>query len=63
MDVKWRKSERSDANGGNCVELACIHRDRAAVRDSKNPKGGALIFGRHEWAAFLEGVKSGAYDI
>lgn len=29
----WRKSSRSGAEGGNCVELTYV----GAVRDSKNP--------------------------
>jgi hypothetical protein len=58
MDVKWRKAARSDANGGNCVELARI-RDRTAVRDSKNPQGPILKYDRRDWAKFLVRVKRG----
>ncbi|GDY32819.1 DUF397 domain-containing protein [Gandjariella thermophila] len=53
--AKWRKSSRSN-NGGNCVEVA-FGGTEVAVRDSKNPGGAVLIFGRGQWDAFLAGVK------
>jgi hypothetical protein len=28
MDLKWRKSTRSDANGGACVEIAVVEQRR-----------------------------------
>jgi Domain of unknown function (DUF397) len=30
---------------------------RRAVRDSKDPDGGALVFGTGEWLAFVERMK------
>ncbi|MFC7331453.1 DUF397 domain-containing protein [Marinactinospora rubrisoli] len=56
-NAAWRKSSYSNANGGDCVEVA----DLAAsigVRDSKHPEQGHLTFARSEWAAFLRDVKS-----
>lgn len=58
--VTWRTSTRSGANG-NCVEVAKL-RDAVAVRDSKHPTGPALVFTRHEWAAFISGAKEGEFD-
>lgn len=59
----WRKSTRSDGNGGNCVEVARNLPGIVAVRDSKNPTGPALIFTPAEWEAFLGGTKDGEFDL
>lgn len=34
-----------------------------AVRDTKNPDGGTLIFTRAEWDAFIGGAKDGEFDL
>lgn len=58
--ARWFKSSYS-ANGADCVEVA-ITAHLVAVRDSKNPTGPILTFTRHEWAAFLAGVKDNEFD-
>jgi hypothetical protein len=59
----WRKSSRSNGNGGNnCVAVAFLGDGATAVRDSKNPAGPALVFTRDEWDAFVGGVKDGEFD-
>ena len=61
--LTWRKSTRSDSNGGACVEVADLHDGGAAVRDSKDRGNGPiLVFTSHEWASFLGGVKDGEFD-
>ncbi|WP_204456131.1 DUF397 domain-containing protein [Actinokineospora baliensis] len=45
----WRKSSFSVENG-QCVELAALT-DGLAIRDSKNPTGGALRFPASSWRA------------
>jgi hypothetical protein len=46
----WRKSSRSNGNGGaNCVEVAVLEAE-VAVRDSKDPHGPALVFAAIESA-------------
>jgi hypothetical protein len=47
----WRKSSYSDANGGNCVEVANTTR-AVIVRDTKDPDGAALIFSVEAWTTF-----------
>ncbi|MGH3978183.1 MAG: DUF397 domain-containing protein [Pseudonocardiaceae bacterium] len=58
----WRKSSRSNGQGGNCVEVADLDGGHRAVRDSKNPTGPALIFTPTGWAAFTAGVRDGEFD-
>nr|WP_258341969.1 DUF397 domain-containing protein [Saccharopolyspora gregorii] len=53
--VVWRKSSYSGQGGGACVELASV-RSAVGVRDSKDPDGPALLFGRSAWAAFVRGL-------
>ncbi|GAB3210356.1 DUF397 domain-containing protein [Marinactinospora thermotolerans] len=58
LSAPWRKSSYSNGNGGNCVEVADLH-DATAVRDSKHPDGGHLVFTATEWSAFLTTLKHG----
>ena len=53
--VAWQKSSYS-GNGGNCIEIA-MRPGAVAVRDSKNPDGGLLMFSAAKWAAFLADVR------
>ncbi|MET8154399.1 DUF397 domain-containing protein [Actinoplanes sp. NPDC049668] len=59
----WKKSSRSNGNGGNnCVEVAFLD-TVVAVRDSKNPTGPALIFNPSNWTEFVNSAKSGEFDL
>ena len=58
--ANWFKSSRS-ANNGQCVEVAFVD-DQVAVRDSKNPSGPALLFGQHEWSAFIAGIAADEFQ-
>lgn len=64
--MKWRKSSRSNGNGGNnCVEVAQTDDGMVAVRDSKQngrKHQAFLIFTPAEFLAFLDGAKSGEFD-
>lgn len=60
-DLHWRKSSFS-ADNGTCVELAPLADGRVAVRDSKNPNAGALLFTRPEMLAFVRGARAGEFD-
>ncbi len=58
--LNWRKSTFSGANG-DCVEVA--ERGRlVAVRHSKEPEQGTLLYTRSELAAFIRGCKAGEFD-
>jgi hypothetical protein len=57
----WRKSSHSDQEGGNCVEVAELF-SAIAVRDSKDPDGPKLAFGRGAFSALARDIRSGRYD-
>ena len=54
----YKKSSYS-GNSGNCVAVARNLPGVAAVRDSKNPEGGALVFTVAQWRAFTDGIAAG----
>jgi D-aminopeptidase len=60
-DGRWRKSATSGT--GACVEVAFVGADEVLVRDSKKPDGPVLRFDHAEWKAFLEGARSGEFDV
>jgi hypothetical protein len=57
----WHK-QWSGGNGGNCFETMKLADGRVAVRQSADPDGPALIYTCGEFAAFIEGAKSGQAD-
>jgi hypothetical protein len=59
----WRKSTRSDNGGASCVEVAKNLPGVVGVRDSKDRSGPALTFTPEQWAAFVDGVKDGEFDL
>jgi hypothetical protein len=61
-NLEWYKATASNPSG-NCVEVAKLPDGGAAVRHSKNPEGGQLVFTRDEFVAFLDGVKGGEFDL
>lgn len=56
-ETVWRKSSYSGSYENDCVEVARAERV-VAVRDSKNPDGPVLAFGRTGWRGFVSGLKS-----
>jgi Domain of unknown function (DUF397) len=52
----WQKSSRSGGNGGQCVEVARNLPGIVAVRDSKDPAGGAMVVSREEWRGFMREI-------
>ena len=47
----WRTSTHSDANGGNCVEVADTP-SAVLVRDTEHRDGVTLTFSADAWAVF-----------
>jgi hypothetical protein len=57
----WFKSSVSSVTG--CVEVAHLPGGLVALRDSKDRAKHPHVFGRHEWEAFIAGVKNGEFDL
>ena len=57
--AQWRKSRHSNGQA-ECVEVARNLPGIIAVRDSKDPDGPKLAFGREQWRAFAAKVKTDA---
>lgn len=55
--LTWRKSSYSNANNGDCVEVA-RPRDGAGVRDSKDRAGGSITAPRNAWHALLTTLRT-----
>jgi hypothetical protein len=63
VDATWRKSSRSTAgNDAACVEVA-FGGPGAALRDSKNPAGPALVLPGTAWRRFLAAARQGSLDV
>ncbi|GAB3863453.1 hypothetical protein GCM10029963_72090 [Micromonospora andamanensis] len=58
-NARWRKSTRSGASGGNCVEVADNLPGAVGVRDSKDPAGPTLTFAPAAWRSFVELTRTG----
>jgi hypothetical protein len=54
--VSWRKSSYS-GGGNDCVEVAFID-GVVAVRDSKDPDGGAFAFSSLGWNGLLDALRA-----
>jgi uncharacterized protein DUF397 len=58
VGARWKNASNQN---GSCVDLA-LPASGLAVRDSKNPDGDCLLFGRSQLATLLAAVKSGRFD-
>lgn len=51
----WRKSTHSDANGGDCIEVAS--ENAILVRDTKNRGGVTLTVPAEAWQKFTDSLR------
>lgn len=58
-EVRWRKS--SSSADGDCAEVAIG--DVIEIRNSNARDAGTATFTPSEWTAFVEGVKTGEFDL
>ncbi|MEV6128607.1 DUF397 domain-containing protein [Streptomyces violaceusniger] len=56
----WYKSSHSGPSNDDCLEIARGYAD-VPVRDSKAPRGPALVFEPSAWSAFVSAVKRGEF--
>jgi hypothetical protein len=59
--VQWRKASHS-GGGNDCVEVAFTS-GGTAVRDSKDPEGGAFNLPSAGWRGLLDTARSGGLDL
>ena len=64
MAQAWRRS----GDGDGAIEIAFTHAPAAAggqwvlMRVVGDSEGRVLVYDRHEWECFLDGVKKGEFD-
>jgi hypothetical protein len=63
LGLSWRKSSYSSNGGGNCVEVGTGLAGKVAIRDTKNRDGGMHVVSSEAFAALLDDVKSGHFDL
>lgn len=61
VEGRWRKSSYSNSQG-NCVEFSAQADGSVAMRNSRDPRGPALLYTRAEITALIQGVKDGEFD-
>jgi hypothetical protein len=60
--TQWIKASASGGSGGNCVEMR-QHAGAVQIRDTKaKGHGPSLAFTKNEFAAWINGAKSGEFD-
>jgi hypothetical protein len=57
----WRKSQRSNSQGA-CVEIARLDSATVAMRNSRDPRGTALIYPADAVRAMVSALRGGDFD-
>lgn len=61
-DFKTMSMCDPQGTGEKCVAVA-LTPEAVGVRDTKDPTKMTLVFTHSEWAAFLDGIKKGEFDL
>jgi hypothetical protein len=59
--LAWRTSSFTGNNGNSCVEVAELP-EGVAVRDTKDRSRAPHVHSPAAWAAFVAGVRTGAFE-
>ena len=61
VSATWKKSQRSNSQGA-CVEIARISAGTVAMRNSRDPRGTALIYPADAVRALVSALRTGEFD-
>jgi hypothetical protein len=61
VGVSWKKSQRSNSQGA-CVEIARLDSATIAMRNSRDPRGTALVYSADAVRALVGAVRTGEFD-
>ena len=61
VGATWRKSQRSNSQGA-CVEIARLSVGTVAMRNSRDPRGTALIYPTSAVQALVSALSAGEFD-
>jgi hypothetical protein len=61
VGATWKKSQRSNSQGA-CVEIARLDQGTIAMRNSRDPRGTALIYPAAAVRALVSAVRTGEFD-
>jgi len=61
VGATWRKSQRSNSQGA-CVEVARLSAGIVAMRNSRDPRGTALIYPTGAVRALVSALRAGEFD-
>jgi hypothetical protein len=59
--ASWKKSQRSNSQGA-CVEIARLDSETIAMRNSRDPRGTALVYSADAVRALVSAVRTGEFD-
>jgi hypothetical protein len=61
VGASWKKSQRSNSQGA-CVEIARLDSATIAMRNSRDPRGMALVYPADAVRALVSAVRTGEFD-
>ena len=61
VGATWKKSQRSNSQGA-CVEIARLDSDTVAMRNSRDPRGAALVYPAGAVRSLVSAMRAGEFD-